>query len=194
MPHSPRPGACQAADGDIAALDNLQRGDQLLPPELRPARVAPGERGERADDALDDPGIGEDFAIGGFHPPDRHKDVAVHPVTRLDAVEQRRVLREHGAPGSYPLLGCGRSDIVPHRPDAFRLELCFLQHLRIGRHAGKSRFECAAGDAFRARRRPEIPDPAIEVGLSAGAAAQTAADKNGRKQMWEVPHRLPRRA
>ncbi len=125
----------------VAALQDLQRRDQLRAGELGALLVGIGERRQRAHHIAHHLVVLEDFAVVRFHRPDGEHDVAVDAVARFDLIEGLLVLPRHGAADLDRVLMHAVIEIVPHRGSEFRLVACLFQHFRVdrGRRRGKAR-------------------------------------------------------
>ena len=90
MAHGAGPGADHFRGRTPAALNNLQRVDQFVFPIFAPARLAPGERGQRGDDGPHMVFLHKRIAIGRFDAPDAEHDRALDAEIPFDAGKQRR--------------------------------------------------------------------------------------------------------
>ena len=84
-PERARPGAAQMLLADVAARDDLQRGEQFVAEIVLPAADA-GERRGRADHRA----VADLRAVVRFDAPDRRDDMAVDAVGSLHGVEMTR--------------------------------------------------------------------------------------------------------
>ncbi len=100
---------------DVAALQDLQRGDQLRAGEFGAALVGIGERRQRAHDIAHHVVALEDLAVVRFHRPDGEQDVAVDAVARFDLVQPGLVFARHGAADRDRLVMHAVVEIVPDR-------------------------------------------------------------------------------
>ena len=174
--HGAGPRAVHRLDTDVAALENLERGDELLPGEAR-LGVVIGERGERADH-VHVAGLG---AVIQLHPPDGDDDGAIDAVALLQNIEQRLVLLELLLAAGDALIGDDAIDIFADRLFVFRLEIRRLDHLGVRRHALEREIVSLSLDACRPGGRPESFDPLAESLRRLGTMRQ-ADDGRRRKR------------
>ena len=148
-------GADQVAQRQVAALENLQRCDQLALEQLGAAAVVRHGRDHADHRQLTDV-AGPEIAL---QPPDRDDDRRRHAELSLDAREQRRMPRQHlfalvDAAGG----DAGRRVLLEGAVERGALAAVERQHRGILRDAGKR----ACNDALRhaggrrlARHRPK---------------------------------------
>lgn len=80
LAHGAGPGAAHPLGADVAALEDLQGGEQLGASELRPPAFV-SEGGQRANDRL----VAHDLAKAAFQTPHGDKRLAIHTVAVFDA-------------------------------------------------------------------------------------------------------------
>ena len=173
------PGADQAVGRDIAALQDLQRRQELLA-EIVAAAADAGERRRRAEHGA----LAAHGAVVQFDAPDRRDDVAVDAIGALGGGEYRRVLRQELAAAGDALVADQRVEIVPGRFVEFRLRIEQVHDAQIRRQPGGIALKIDAVDAAALGLRPQRRDAIAEVGGG-------GADRFRRHQRMAGGARLP---
>ncbi len=149
--------------GDVALVDDAQRGDELVAEIGLPAADAgerPGGLDHRIGAAgaavvgLDAPDGGDDIRIDAIGPPHRleHLGVLGHG---LAAAADARLRHQHG-------------HVVARRAAELRLRLQLVHDAHVGLQPGRVAAEAGGGDAGLARLRLQRGDAAAEIRLVAG--------------------------
>ena len=173
------PGADQAVGRDVAALQDVERGEELLA-EIVAAAADAGERRRRAENGA----LAAHGAVIRFDAPDRRDNVAVDAIGALGGGEYRRVLRQEFAAAGDALVADQRVEIVPGRFVEFRLGIEQVHDAQIRRQPGGIALEIGAADAAAFGLRPQRRDAIAEVGGG-------GADCFGRHQRMAGGARLP---
>nr|WP_246148700.1 hypothetical protein [Skermanella pratensis] len=160
MAHGAGPGADQTALRRVAPVDDPERLQQLLAPEVGPAAV-PGERGQRLDHVV----VAHVGAEVALHRPDRDDDLGRHPVVALDAREQAALRGELFAAAGDPGLADGAVEIAPDRADEFRLAAVRGQDFRQDAQPGQVPVHRGGADPRGQRIGPEARQPGLEIDL-----------------------------
>jgi hypothetical protein len=147
--HGAGPRSVHALEGDVAVLEDLQRGDDLRFGELG---LGPGavERAERADDVL----VAGLRAVVRLHTPDGDEDVTVDAVFGFELIEQCLVLDQLLLARLDALVRDHAVDIFADRLHVFWLVIRHLDHFGIGRETLKRAVERLARDAGSLGLRP----------------------------------------
>ena len=153
------PGADQPIERDVAALDDSERGDQLLAEEATPTAVA-GAGQQRPDQGT----TAHDPAIVGFDAPDRHDHVPVDAGPGLDG-------GQHGVPDGQPVSALGDALGIDHRGEVVLGGEGELGLVPVGEEDAAVRREARGG---------RIPDRGGDAGRPGGMPnAGEAADQAG---------------
>ena len=115
-----------------AAVDDDQRVEQFGFPIAAPARLAPGQRGQRRDHRPHVFRIGHHVAEGGFHPPQAEHDVAVDAVILFDARQQVGIFLGAFLAGDDAPVRAAPVDVLPELLGEFRLRVDCANTLMSG--------------------------------------------------------------
>ena len=168
MAHRAGPGAAHFLRRAPAAIDDLQRVDQLGFPIGAAARLVPGQRRERGKYRPHVVLLHQRIAIGGLDAPQRQQRAALDAKILLDPREQRLVLPQRFlAGGDAPVRGAA-IDVLPDLLVEFRLLLHLPEHGHVGldaaHHAGVGRIR----NALCQRAGAKIVAPLVEAGRGGG--------------------------
>ena len=150
LAHRAGPRADHLVARDVALLQNLQRGDQLVA-EVIGAIADRDQRGERADHV-------EAAVVGaerGLDAPQRQDDPAVDAILLLDRIERRLPLARLARCALDARRRRDAREIGGDRHAVFGLAHRQRGDARVGRQARKGQIEGLARDAARRRVRPE---------------------------------------
>ncbi|MCY1442602.1 hypothetical protein D9M71_589770 [compost metagenome] len=136
LAHGAGPRAAHCLWLDVAMLDDLQRGDQLVLGELRAAAFI-GQGGQRADDRL----VALELAEVAFHAPHRDQHLAVDAIALLDAGQQFGVLLQQLLAVTHTQGRQGAFEVLPHRAGELRLAAVGLDHVHVGGDAEEGAVE-----------------------------------------------------
>src|SRR5690606_35551489 len=155
LPHGAGPGADHTLAGYVTVLQNLQRGQQLNPPEALAATVV-SQRREGADHAV----AADVVAEVAFKAPDGHQNPRIDTILLFDALQHAIVLCQQDATAANTAGGNGAVEIFPYRPGEFGLTAVSLQYCRVGGDAGEYAIEQRSidtgGNRFAAQRLTPI--------------------------------------
>ena len=155
--HGASPGPGHGFRRNIAPLQNLERSEQLLTPELGATTII-GERRE----SLGHPVVAHESAIAGFQPPDRNQHFLVHAIAVLKTAKQCSIGAEFLLTVRDSCVGYGRCQIVPHRPHKLRLIIVRIDHFRVRAHAPHRSVKDGARNSCCQRFLAEVSQPACK--------------------------------
>ena len=177
MAHRAGPGAAHFLRRAPAAIDDLQRVDQLGFPIGAAARLVPGQCRERGKYRPHMVLLHQGIAIGGFNAPQRQQRAALDAKILLDPGEQRLVLPQRfAAVDDAPVRGAA-VDVLPDLLVEFRLLLHLPEHAHVGldaaHHPGPGRIR----NAFCQRAGAKIVAPLVEAGRGRGERRQRSGEQ-----------------
>ena len=172
MAHRAGPGAAHFLRRAPAAVDDLQRVDQLGFPIGAAARFVPGQRCERRKNRAHMVLLHQGIAIGGFNAPQRQQRAALDAKILLDPREQRLVLLQRfAAVDDAPVRGAA-IDVLPDLLVEFRLLLHLPEHAHVGLDAAHHPGPGRVRNAFCQCARAKIVAPCVEAGRCRGKRSQ----------------------
>src|SRR5262249_8190477 len=121
-----RPGAFEAVPPDVAAMDNLEGGEEFLPEIV----LAPADARERRG-RLQHGTLADRAAEIRFDTPDRRDDVTIDPVGLLDRREGRLIFRQDLLSGGDARVADQEIEIVPQRLGELRLRIEKIHDVQI---------------------------------------------------------------
>ena len=152
------PGAAHLLGAQIAAIEDFQRGQELVAEIGLPAADAGQRRG-----GIQHVAIAHLGRVVGFDAPDRRDDVAVDPERFFGGVELRLVLRQDLAALGEPVVVHQDVEIVPDRLGEFRLRIHQVHDPQIGRESAVKRRKLWLRDAAARGLRPQRGDASVEI-------------------------------
>ncbi|GAB1459348.1 hypothetical protein MASR2M50_11220 [Thauera sp.] len=158
-----RPRAGEALGGDVALLQDLQRGEELAAEEGLPAPEA-GQRGQRGEQRP----AAEVAPVVALHAPHRDHRLGIDAVTTLDLGEHLLPLRQHRAPVGDTLLVHQRGEVVPDRGDEFGLGVEEADHRHVGGERSRVGVEGVAAHPLGRGLAAQLGEAGRERGLVGG--------------------------
>ncbi len=158
--HGAGPGSDHAVGGDVALVDDAQRGQQFT---VRPVAAAAlvGQRGERIDGAE----AAEVRPVVAFHAPDGGDGLGRHAVARGRRVQGCALFGQHIAAALDARGRHGAVQVGPGRARELGLGAVELDHLGQPLRAVQGCGDCFRADAGLQGLLPEARDPLREAGL-----------------------------
>ena len=181
LPEFARERADHLVGRKVAALDDLQRRDQLLAEQIRPPAVI-GERGHR----LDRRQIAHEAAEVGLERPERRDHRRRHAKLLLDALEQRAVLGDALDAAVDAVL---RHHAVGEFQEGLREDLLaaiLVHHRLVVDHVVRRRRDGARRNAFGNCLALELVEPLLEA---RAAMTRCALRQRGRGERCQRDHR-----
>ena len=166
MPERARPRPGDAGIAQVAARQQLQRGDELTLEERLPPPEARQRRQRREQRPL-----AEAAPVVALHAPYRHHRRGVHAVVRLHALQRRGVFAQHGQAVVHALPVDQRGEVVPDRRGELRLLVEQRQHRHVRREPRRQAVEGGTVDALAGRRATQ-PRHALAVGRQFAVAGR----------------------
>ena len=177
MAHRAGPGAAHFLRRAPAAVDDLQRVDQLGFPIGAAARLVPGQRRERGKDRAHMVLLHQGIAIGGFNAPQRQQRAALDAKILLDPREQRLVLLQRLAAVDDAPVRDAAVDVLPDLLVEFRLLLHLPEHAHVGLDAAHHPRPGRVRNAFCQGARAKIVAPLVEAGRRRGKRSQRRGEQ-----------------
>ena len=186
MAHRAGPGAAHLLRRAPAAIDDLQRVDQLGFPIGAAARLVPGQCGERGKYRPHMVLLHQRIAIGGLDAPQRQQRAALDAKILFDPGEQRVVLAQRFlAGGDAPVRGAA-VDVLPDLLVEFRLLRHLLEHGHVGldaaHHAGVGRVRNALCQGAGAKTVAPLVEAGRRSGKRREGMREQGAGAEGRSQ------------
>ena len=143
------PGTDQPVRRHIAAIDDIQRGEEFV----AEISLAPADAGERGGRAQHRP-VAANGAVIGFDAPDSGDDEAVDAIGPLNRIECSAVFFQNGATFGDTGLVDQNIQVVPHRFGEFGLAVEQIHDAQVGRQRRGHAFKSSARYPAPGRLRP----------------------------------------
>ena len=179
MAEGARPGAVELLRRDVAAVEDLQRGDELAAEIVVAATRLAGERRQRLHDAA----LAEILAEIRFDAPHRDHCRRIDAIALLGRLQRAGVAAHQRAALLDALLVDEAGEIIPDR----RLELGLLVHEArgvIGLEPARRAGDRARGDARRRRGMAQAGEAGGEIGSRRRGAEQRGEDREERRVVF----------
>jgi len=163
MPEGAGPGTGEPLCLQVAAVDQLEQGQQLTTEEGL-AAAGTGQRGQR----LQQRALAEHTAVVALHAPDRDDGGRIDAVLGRHPIKQGPMLLQQDAPIVHALAIDQRGQVVPDRRGEFRLRVEQAEHAGIGGEPGDNPIEAVGTDALAGGCRLQDGQAAAESGIAAG--------------------------